>query len=115
MPQQTLLTEQAKLSLPAESLVHRVHALLGAFVLLHSSYCYTRFFQSNDDDMGFDDKDLFRASNSHEMQLNSLLYFGKCFIPHLLLQLLGFGFSLISLQSAILKGIGYGSSIGMRH
>ncbi|KAL3790927.1 hypothetical protein HJC23_004909 [Cyclotella cryptica] len=94
MPQQTLLTKQTNLSPPSEALLHRVHALLGVFVLLHLCYRYTRFFKSNDDDMGFDDKDLFLASNSQEMQLNSLLYFGKCFLPHLSLQLSGFGFRL---------------------
>ena len=95
MPQQTLLTKNVDLTDPSDALLHRFHALLGFYVLLHLIYRYARFFQSNQDDMGFGSVTfLLESNNVREKELKSSIYFGKCFLPHLILQLSGFGFHL---------------------
>lgn len=82
MPQ-PLLTSKERLSGSREWRHHRAHALLGFFVLSHFLFRYAIFFFANQEthpDMGFD-------SSTKLFQL---------LIPHLLLQLSGFGFSVPS-------------------
>jgi hypothetical protein len=80
----TLLTPASKLS-SSEVLLHRVHALLGAYVLSHLLYRHFIFYshdllyagKGRDSDMGF----------NHQHQ--SVLSYGVLILPHLLLQLSG--------------------------
>ena len=64
----------------SELFLHRFHATLGACVLLHIGYRYTKFFSA--------------FSRSEDMALGECSYLPLFLIPHLLLQLTGFGFSI---------------------
>jgi hypothetical protein len=77
MPQ-PLLTPLAKLSNPKQLGHHRAHACLGSYALIHLIYRYYIFFQDEPGEMGFDD-------NTSSIAL---------FIPHIFLQLSGFGFKI---------------------
>jgi hypothetical protein len=73
-----LLTNPTEIGKDKEWLIHRFHAMLGAFVLGHFIYRYVLFFFGNVSDMGFDD-------TSEQLLL---------FLPHALLQISGFSFKL---------------------
>jgi hypothetical protein len=73
-----LLTSGKVLESGKELRHHRAHALCGAYVIGHFVHRYARFFFGKSPDMGFD------ASTP----------FFWLFVPHLLLQLSGFGFKL---------------------
>ena len=75
----SLLTNAAILPTSIDYWLHRIHALLGCYVLCHFIYRYNAFFSKHNDDMGFN------VQHDNFLQL---------FLPHLLLQCTGFTFHL---------------------
>jgi len=96
MSRRLLLTSAANLPTSSDYWAHRVHALLGCYVLCHFIYRYTLFFffsnQNEDHDMGFGDPRTLREEDASG--IDNCMRFAKWFLPHLLLQLSGFVFPL---------------------
>lgn len=89
MAPRTLLTNASKLPTHFDYWSHRLHALLGLYVISHFLYRYGLFFFLRDsDDMGFDA--FFNSSSSDATEAT----FVVLFLPHLLLQISGFAFPL---------------------
>ena len=90
MPITTLLSSKTQLKNPKELRHHRAHAIVGAYVLGHFIYRYVLFFFTDVDDMGFGshDGDIDNGNNLNPRNLFLV------FLPHILLQLSGFGFKL---------------------
>ena len=86
-----LLTQGAKLSSTKDWILHRLHGLLGLYVLCHFIYRFYIFFvvdnynNNNEYDDGDNDDMGFRSMSSYS---NFLLVF----LPHFILQVSGFGF-----------------------
>ncbi|KAL7528570.1 hypothetical protein ACHAWF_002613 [Thalassiosira exigua] len=90
-----LLTYATKLKSQEEYWIHRIHALLGGYVLCHFILRYGVFFffsdRSDDNDMGFGGPA--PRSDAAERYQYCAIFVGW-FLPHLLLQVTGFSFSL---------------------
>eukprot|EP00984_Skeletonema_dohrnii_P037447 scaffold39525_cov139-Skeletonema_dohrnii-CCMP3373.AAC.3 len=84
----TLLTSAAKLPTAFDYWSHRLHASLGLYVFSHLMYRYYLFF-THHRDMGFD-----ALTSSGDEDTTEATIFVMLFVPHLLLQLSGFAFSL---------------------